>query len=912
MCPAHTGIGTIKNGAIIIVNDYITGLLGYSRQELLGQAERLLYPDESEYARVNGELQKLNFRQEPLSIETRWKAKDGSVRDVHLYAAPLEPGNPAAGIVFTVQDITERKQADHALRRRASGIQAVAVAAACVLAVLLFLIRRNLSRIQRSEQELKIFKEALDNATDAIGMATPEGRHYYQNRAFDTLFGSIGDYPPDTLYVDTSVGRKVFNTIISGGQWMGEVKMYARDRSILDIFLRAYANKDKNGTIISVLGVHTNITERKQAAIALSESEQKFSNILNTIDDAVVSYSFREDCLVYLSPSFEKIFGIALGDHAKDWHLWIDSVHPDDIQKITDNAASLTEHGFSDQEFRIIKPDGSIAWVRYRAKIICGETGEPERLDGIITDISVRKQAELALRESEGKLATLFFSMSEMVVLNDLVFDEQGRPVNYRMTDCNKAFSDITGIVRETALGRLATEVYGTDAPPYFEEFSRVALTGQPYRFETYFPPMQKYFSISVVCPAKNSFATITTDITTRKQSEAEQERLQTQLTQAQKIESIGRLAGGVAHDFNNILSVILGYTDMALQQVGPDQPLHADLLEIRSAVNRSSNLTRQLLAFARKQTMTPRVLDLNETVEETLKMLRRLIGEDIDLAWLPGKHLQPVKIDPSQLDQVLANLCVNARDAIANVGRISIETANASLEEKDCAQHPDCVPGDYVMLAVNDNGCGMDRETLVNIFDPFFTTKDIGTGTGLGLSTVYGIVKQNNGCITVDSEPGRGTRFTMYLPRHIDNAEPVAETTTPQTPIKHGRETILLVEDEPANLEMYRRMLAALGYTVLAAATPEECMRLAAEHAGSVALLLTDVIMPGMNGQDLAKVIYADAPEIKCLFMSGYTDTAITHGGVLEPGVHLIQKPFSFEELAARIREVLEGSSER
>ena len=287
-------------------------------------------------------------------------------------------------------------------------------------------------------------------------------------------------------------------------------------------------------------------------------------------------------------------------------------------------------------------------------------------------------------------------------------------------------------------------------------------------------------------------------------------------------------MAGGVAHDFNNILSVILGYTDMALQQVGPDQPLHADLLEIRSAVNRSSNLTRQLLAFARKQTMTPRVLDLNETVEETLKMLRRLIGEDIDLAWLPGKHLQPVKIDPSQLDQVLANLCVNARDAIANVGRISIETANISLDEDHCAQNPDCVPGDYVMLAVSDNGCGMDRETLVNIFDPFFTTKDIGTGTGLGLSTVYGIVKQNNGCITVDSEPGRGTRFTMYLPRYIDHAEPVAETTTPQTPIKHGRETILLVEDEPANLEMYRRMLAALGYTVLAAATPEECMRLA------------------------------------------------------------------------------------
>ena len=231
-------------------------------------------------------------------------------------------------------------------------------------------------------------------------------------------------------------------------------------------------------------------------------------------------------------------------------------------------------------------------------------------------------------------------------------------------------------------------------------------------------------------------------------------------------------------------------------------------------------------------------------------------------------------------------------------------------MSEDDCAQHPDCVPGDYVMLVVSDDGCGMDRETLANIFDPFFTTKDIGTGTGLGLSTVYGIVKQNDGCINVDSEPGRGTRFTIYLPQHADHVDPVPDTTSPQTPIERGKETILLVEDEAANLEMYRRMLEALGYTVLAAATPEECIRLAREHAGSVELLLTDVIMPGMNGPDLAKVICSDAPETKCLFMSGYTDTAITHGGVLEPGIHLIQKPFSFEELAARIRKVLDGSS--
>jgi nitrogen-specific signal transduction histidine kinase/ActR/RegA family two-component response regulator len=423
---------------------------------------------------------------------------------------------------------------------------------------------------------------------------------------------------------------------------------------------------------------------------------------------------------------------------------------------------------------------------------------------------------------------------------------------------------------------------------------------------------MDKHFSISVMCPAKNQFSTITTDITERRQSEEEHAKLQAQFTQVQKIESIGRLAGGVAHDFNNILSVILGYADMALQDVGEDQPLHADLLEIRNAVNRSSKLTRQLLAFARKQAIAPRVLDLNETVEEMLKMLRRLIGEDIDLVWQPGKHLQPVMMDPSQLDQILANLCVNARDAIVNVGRVSIETANVNLDEKYCAQHSGCSPGTYVLLSVSDDGCGMDPETLANIFDPFFTTKDIGIGTGLGLSTVYGIVKQNNAYIDVTSEPGAGTRFMIYLPAHIDSVEPGAVSPGTDTVVVHGTETVLLTEDEPANLEMYRRMLETLGYTVLAAHNPEEAVRLARENAGAISLLLTDVVMPGMNGPDLAKSICSEDPVIQCLFMSGYMNTNIIPGGVLEPGIHLIQKPFSLEALAARIREVLDIPAEQ
>jgi len=883
MCAAPSGIGTIHNGTITMVNDYILDMLGYARQDLLGRSERMLYPDERECALVQAQLQQLSSG-EPLSIDACWIAYDGRILDVHLLFSQLEPGKPSSGIIFTVHDITERKQAELVLMRRAGRIHAAAVTVVGVLGVLFFLLTRKQKKLRQSEQELTIFKEALENSMEAIGMATPQGRHYYQNRAFDEIFGSISEDPIDR-FVDPDVGREIFAAIMAGGHWAGEVRMYGRERGIIDVFLRAYPNRDKNGVIISLVGMHADITASKQAAVALHESEKNVSDILSTIDDVVMAYSLKQERVVYLSPSLEKIFGSKLGRYAADWHLWIESVHPDDMPILSASVARLAANGFSDEEFRILKPDGSIAWVRSRTKVICDDAGEPDRMDRIISDITERKQAELALQESEAKLATLFSSMTEMVVINDLVFDDQNRPVNYRISDCNRAFTEITGIARADALGRLATEIYGTGEPPYLEKFSRVALTGESSRFETFFAPMQKHFSVSVVCPARNRFATITTDITMRMQSEEAHARLQVQLSQAQKIESIGRLAGGVAHDFNNILSVILGYTDMALQHVGTDQSLRSDLLEIRQAVERSSNLTRQLLAFARKQTIAPQVLDLNATVEEMLKMLRRLIGENIDLAWLPGNGLQPVKIDPSQIDQVLANLCVNARDAIADVGRVTIETANVALDDAHCIRHPDCMPGEYVMLAVSDTGCGMDRETLANIFDPFFTTKDIGTGTGLGLSTVYGIVKQNNGCIEVDSEPGHGTRFRIYLPQHRDDTGEITDPDMPYKPVAHGTETVLLAEDEPANLEMYTKMLVRLGYTVLPAPAPEECLRFAREYKGRIDLLLTDVVMPGMNGPDLAKRLLENTPGLKCLFMSGYTDKAFNQQCVLLSG---------------------------
>jgi nitrogen-specific signal transduction histidine kinase/CheY-like chemotaxis protein len=381
---------------------------------------------------------------------------------------------------------------------------------------------------------------------------------------------------------------------------------------------------------------------------------------------------------------------------------------------------------------------------------------------------------------------------------------------------------------------------------------------------------------------------------------------LERQLFQAQKMEAVGRLAGGVAHDYNNMLTVISGYAELALTRVARGEPLHGDLTEILAAARRSTEITRQLLAFSRQQTIDPRVLDLNEAVAGMLKMLHRLIGEDIDLAWRPGDDLCPVKVDPTQIDQILANLCLNARDAITGIGKITIETGRVTFDERYCALHPGFAPGRFALLAVSDDGCGMDEKTRERLFEPFFSTKAAGRGTGLGLATVYGIVKQNDGFINVYSELGRGTTFRIYLPCQAVGGVKPRDAGHGAAVTASGTETVLLVEDEPAILDLVRRMLENLGYRVLAADTPDAAQQLAAEHGEDIRLLITDVVMPKMNGRELEKRLKPLCPHIKTIFMSGYTANVIAHRGVLDKGVNFVQKPFSLQDLSARIRAVL------
>ncbi len=392
----------------------------------------------------------------------------------------------------------------------------------------------------------------------------------------------------------------------------------------------------------------------------------------------------------------------------------------------------------------------------------------------------------------------------------------------------------------------------------------------------------------------------VATEITQRK-------ALETQLVQSQKMEAIGRLAGGLAHDFNNLLTAILGSADLLLEMLGPEHPGREDVDAVRQASLRAAELTRQLLAFSRQQVLTPRMLDLNALVADVEKILRRLIGEDIELHTALAPALGVVRADPSQLEQVIMNLAVNARDAMPRSGTLTIETANVELDADYAREHPPVTPGRYVLLAVTDTGIGMDAKTKSRLFEPFFTTKELGKGTGLGLSTVYGIVKQSGGYIWVYSEPGRGTTFKIYLPRVEAPVETAAPAAGPSGSLG-GSDTVLVVEDDEDVRRLTHKVLQGRGYTVLVSENGPEALRVAAQHAGPIQLLVTDVVMPGMSGREVGLLLAPGRPEMRVLYLSGYADESIVHHGVLEPGLAFLQKPFTPEALARKVREVLDA----
>ena len=653
---------------------------------------------------------------------------------------------------------------------------------------------------------------------------------------------------------------------------------------------------------VGILWVLEDITERKQAEDSLRQSEERFRALTTAGNDVVYRMSADWRVLLHL------VGRDFIPDTESPSAVWLETyIPPDDRAHMTAaiQEAIRTKNAFR-LEHRVIRVDGGLGWTLSRAIPLLDDKGEIREWIGAAIDITRQKQAEITLGETEAKYHALVENANEAILVAQ---DGKFAYANTKTgTLLGVPVDDLIGTSfinyihpddREVVLERYKKRIAGESIPDAYE-FRIVTREGESRWLHLRAQQVQ--------WDGNPATLNMLTDVTEKKQAEEEKIKLQHQLLQAQKMESIGRLAGGVAHDFNNMLGVILGHTEMAMDQVEHDDPLWAGLEEIRKAAERSADLTHQLLAFARKQTVSPKLLDLNETVEGMLKMLRRLIGEDIDLLWKPGHRLRQIHMDPSQIDQVLANLCVNARDAISGVGKVTIETANVLIDDAYGRDHLEAVSGEYVMLAISDDGSGMDKETLGKLFEPFYTTKEVGKGTGLGLATVYGIMKQNNGFINVYSEPHQGTTFKLYFPRYMGNAEPVKKEKKDESTLS-GHETVLIVEDEPAILDLGKRMLEKLGYHVLAAKTPKQAISVAEGYDGPVQLLITDVVMPEMNGRDLAGRLLSFYPNLKCLFMSGYTANVIAHHGILDKEVHFIQKPFSIKDLATKTREALDNA---
>ncbi|MCF8109790.1 MAG: PAS domain S-box protein, partial [Desulfohalobiaceae bacterium] len=662
--------------------------------------------------------------------------------------------------------------------------------------------------------------------------------------------------------------------------------------------------KNNSGKVIGLVFTLAEVTERILVEKRLRKSEEDFRTLIENVIDWVwiIDESGR---YTYASPQAEVLMGYTadeiLGKTPFDFMspAEAETIAPLFFQALKNRDRIL---GLEDT---LVSKDGSEVIFETNATPLYSSEGEFIGYMGTCRDITNRKLAENELRESEKRISSIFRSAPAGI----------GVVVNRVFTEINSRLCEITGYAEGDLINQSARILYPGDQEFELvgrEKYVQIAERGTgtvETRWQRKDGAIIDVLLSSTPIDLKDQSKGVTftaLDITSKKRAEKERARLQAQLNQSQKMESVGRLAGGVAHDFNNMLSVILGNTEMALEDVDQDHALFSNLQEVQKAALRSTEVVRQLLAFARKQTIAPKVLDLNATIEEMLKMLRRLIGEDIDLSWQPGSGLWPVKMDPAQIDQILVNLSVNARDAIAGVGKLTIETGKETFDKAFCADHQGFLPGDFVLLAVSDNGCGMDEETLEYLFEPFYSTKDVGKGTGLGLATVYGIVKQNNGFVDVRSEPNQGTTFRIYLPSFAACDEVMPEKDQTEQ-ISQESETILLVEDEPTILKMIRMMLERLGYEVLTAETPGEAIKLARLHSGNIHLLMTDVVMPEMNGRDLAKNLLSMYPNMKRLFMSGYTADVIAHHGVLDQGVNFIQKPFSRQDLSIKVHEALD-----
>lgn len=841
--------------AFLAVNHAAVEHYGYSREEFLRMTIKDIRPP-GDVPALPQELSKGPVRLERRATR-RHRKKDGSLIDVEVTSRELDCGRRSVWVASVV-DITQRTRAEEKLR-----------------------------------QSEEFYRLLVEQSPDAI-LVHRLGTILFANRGAAALFGASS--------VDELIGRQHLDFVHSDHR---EVVRH-RIREFSDDFVSIRRNETKmlrlDGTEFYVeVAARTIVyqgetasqlmfrdaSRRKKAEADLKRSEARLAAAQAIAHVADWSWDLISDELNWSAEMF-RIYGLSPqefdGKPSSVWKL----IHPDDVESheraVRNLLAGKRVEPF---EYRIIRPDGQERVVRVLGGAIEHEAGVPIRLSGVVLDVTERRKAE-------DKFYSAFHVSPEPTTIATA---SEGRYI-----DVNESFCRVTGYQRGEVIGRTSTEIEFWEQPEERTSFvEQLAKNGSIRDLEITFRTKSgerrtALDSAEVVDIAgEKCILAVFKDIT-------EQRSLEKQLRQAQKMEAIGQLSGGIAHDFNNLLSVIIGYSELLEESLAKDDPLRKKCEQITKAGRSAASLTRQLLAFSRQQVLDPKVLDLNAVVLNVEKMLRRLIGEHIELTTALSPSLGRVKADQGQIEQVIINLAVNARDAMANGGNLTIETADVVLDEEYVQRHPLQKGGPYVLLTVSDTGVGMDAETQARIFEPFFTTKEIGRGTGLGLATVYGVVKQSGGYIWVYSEVGHGTTFKVYLPRTAEAMG--ADRPVRSAPSLHGTETVLLVEDEEALREFTASVLMQGGYTVLPAERPDKAIEIANQHQGPIHLLLTDVIMPGMNGRELAENLAALRPEIQVVYMSGYT--GFTHPDLLDSSAILLAKPFTRETLLQKVRQGL------
>jgi PAS domain S-box-containing protein len=731
-------------------------------------------------------------------------------------------------------------------------------------------------------QNLQILRAVTEGTSDAVFVKDRDGRYLMINTAGAQFLGRT--VPEVVGRHDTELfSPETVHYVLEGDaevRRLGEVHTFEESITAAGINRTYLATKGPvrttDGEVVGTFGISRDITGRKAMEERLRQSEAHFRSLFLNAGVGMVMFS-PDGSILDCNPALTRMLGYppdAL-EARSVLTLW-DAEDRRDGEALLRQMLQGERPGF-ELEARLVRDDGERVWTHVSASLVRAPSGEPLHGIKVVQDVSAERAAETALREQKELLQTVFDQIPALIA----VFDAQDRVrlVNRQWEQVlgwGAAEADLLALLfPDPALQDRAREVRRTGCGTWTELPTRLA-DGRTLQVQWSSVPLSDGGSVCIGM-----------DIT-------ERHELELQLRQSQKLEAVGRLAGGVAHDFNNMLAVINGYSDLLLLQreVLPGAHVQGPLQEIRKAGERAAALTKQLLALSRKQLLAPRVLDVNALIQDLDKMLRRLIGEDIELVTLLGPEAGAVRADPGQLEQALLNLAVNARDAMPHGGRLLLETGCERLDGQASVFHPDLVPGNYVTIQVADTGCGMSEATLSHIFEPFFTTKPAGQGTGLGLATVFGIVKQSGGHITVESRVDAGTRFRIYLPQAGDPAD--AEPGPSRSALPRGQGTILLCEDEPMVREMVRTILETSGYRVLGSLDPVEALQIAREHPGRIDLLLTDVVMPQMSGRQLAEKLLAQQPDLKVVFMSGYTDDAVLRHGIRDDEVAFLAKPFT------------------